>query len=177
MNTQPEVSDRRLHARMFRTLHNFQDGGVSLHDLIDNLKTSAAQLQSADEPWKNEFDGLVSELEYARDTSIESGLSSEAFRRVKNVVKDLELMVFEARTWTDQEKETLRKIIEVHSPDLLHEFDDGMSSGFEPNRVKDIRNAVRAELKANGVTNGEVNEWGKICEDFIERIRPVAAQK
>jgi len=160
---------------MFRSLHSFQDGGESLHILIENLKTSAGQLQSADEPWRNEFDGLVSELEHAHDSSVESSLSSEAFGRVADVVSDLELMVFAARTWTEQEKETLRKIIEVHRPELLRDFDHGMQSGFEANQVEDIRDAVRDELEENGLTNGEINEWGKICDDFVERIRPLPA--
>ncbi|HXN09308.1 MAG TPA: hypothetical protein VN860_06565, partial [Candidatus Acidoferrales bacterium] len=114
MNSPPELFDRRLYAQMFRTLHSFQDGGVSLHSLIENLKTGAGQLQSADETWRNEFEGLVSELEHAHNQSDESGLSSETFRRVTSLVTDIELMVFAARTWTEQEKETLRKIIEVH---------------------------------------------------------------
>jgi hypothetical protein len=116
VNIPAEVLDQRVYAQMFAAVHSFQDGNESLQTLIENLKTFSSQLQSVDEPWRNEFDGLVSELEYAYDTSVESGLSSAAFGQVTNVVRDLELMVFAARTWTEQEKETLRKIIEVHGP-------------------------------------------------------------
>jgi hypothetical protein len=160
---------------MLRSVHKFQEGSETLRTLVEILKRCVGELQAAEEPWKNEFEALVTDLEYSLDQSIdrESGLSSHEFIRLTTVVTDIEWMILAARTWSDLEKQTLRKIVEVQRPELLGDLDTALRSGYTPKQVREIRDAVGDELAENGVTNGEINDWGIICEDFLARIGPL----
>ncbi|HEV2878539.1 MAG TPA: hypothetical protein VGW96_03065 [Candidatus Eremiobacteraceae bacterium] len=174
MNLTPEALDRHHYAEMLRSLRKFQEGSETLHGLIENLETHVGQLRAVDESWKNEFDGLVSDLEYTFDHGVErqSGLTNTEYRRVISVVEDLDSMVLGAREWTDLEKQALQKIIETQRPELHGDVELGLESGFTPKQVREIRDAIADERSENGMTNGEINEWGKMCDDFIERIGP-----
>ncbi|MDQ6766691.1 MAG: hypothetical protein M3Z41_02685 [Candidatus Eremiobacteraeota bacterium] len=163
---------------MLRSVSAFREGSQPLKQLIADLRTSTAQLRAVDQQWKDEFEELVSALEYIHDTCAErqSPPTREEFDQIVAAVDALAALVSRERTWTEQQIEVVRQIVWDRRPELLDAVDAAFESGFSAKTAYELRNALREEIDEKGTSDGSLNEWGQICEDLISRIVPTSAQ-
>jgi hypothetical protein len=90
--------DKRQYLLMLRCLRAFDDGKMSIHQLIGNLKALLACLQEPDAVWKERFHqewAVLEEVNAVAQSDGRSELSSDELRQVQDAVSTIKKILDE----------------------------------------------------------------------------------
>jgi hypothetical protein len=168
------ASDHRCYVSMLRTLRRFGEGATSLKECIDELHPLVGRLRAADPDWKDQFSGLLAELQHTFDECVErqSLLTNDEFLLVAAIAKEMKVMVLDVVEWSEDEREAINLIVRARRPDLASDLDAGFASGFSATQSRGIYEALREEVAEDRFEVGKRDAWSELLEDFIARIKP-----